>query len=263
MDAGLIRNNIKPELGHVMVKDVNRAQVQALHAKMKASPYMANRAIALVSKMMNLAEVWNLRPDGSNPVRHVKRFPEKPREVFLDKPELRKLARVIENHWNETAKLAIKLIMFTGCRKNEIVHLKWENVKLDERLIYLSDSKTGENKVFLSEEAVKLIQQLRPCATGTYLFEAYDGTVPKDLLRSCWRRITENAGLQGIRIHDLRHLYGSLAHEIGGGSQRTVATLLRHKQLSTTERYIHHHNAEVRATADKTGSALASMFDPD
>ncbi len=143
-----IRLYIAPKFAKRDVTDIERRDIAALHHDMRATPYQANRTLAVLSKMFNLAELWGLRPDGSNPCLHVKRYKEEARERFLNQEEFARLGRVldeIDEDGSETrsAVAAIRLLMLTGCRLSEIQTLRWEQVELDSGELRLPDAKTG------------------------------------------------------------------------------------------------------------------------
>ena len=120
---------INPVLGRQLVPDLTRADVAMLHHKLRDRPYQANRSLAVLSKMMNLAEQWGLRQDGSNPTRHVRKYRETKRERYLSMEELQRLAR----HWQGAGRTsespfalaAIALLVLTGARLTEILTLRW------------------------------------------------------------------------------------------------------------------------------------------
>ena len=137
---------INPKIGTRKVIDIERTDVAKLHYGLSDKPYQANRTLGVLSKMFNLSEVWGLRPDGSNPCRHVKKYKEKKRERFLSDEEYKRLGdalRKVETEKLETqsAVNAIWLLMLTGCRLNEIMTLQWSHVDFATRELRLPDSK--------------------------------------------------------------------------------------------------------------------------
>jgi hypothetical protein len=144
-----IRLYIAPRFARHDVTEIERRDIAALHHDMRATPYQANRTLAVLSKMFNLAELWGLRPDGSNPCLHVKRYREEPRERFLNQDEFARLGQVldaIDEDGSETrsAVTAIRLLMLTGCRLSEIQTLRWEHVDFEAGELHLPASKTGD-----------------------------------------------------------------------------------------------------------------------
>jgi integrase len=143
-----LRRFILPALGHHRVTEVTRADVAKFHHDLRHIPYQANRCLEVVSKMFSLAEMWGLRPDGTNPRKHIKKYPEEKRERFLSAAELRRVGEVLREVEDEGIELpsaiaAVRLLILTGCRLGEIVTLKWEYVDLANKVLRLPDSKTG------------------------------------------------------------------------------------------------------------------------
>jgi hypothetical protein len=145
---------ILPALGRLRVEEVSRADIAHFHHDLRHIPYQANRNIEIISKMFSLAEMWGLRPDGSNPRRHIRKYPEHKRERFLSAAELKRLGNVLNEMAAERIELssaiaAVKLLVLTGCRLNEIVKLRWENVDIEAGALRLPDSKSGAKVVHL------------------------------------------------------------------------------------------------------------------
>ena len=134
---------IDPAIGEMRIAEVERKDIAKLHFDLRDKPYQANRTLGVLSKMFSLAEVWGLRPDGSNPCRHVKRYKENKRERFLSPEETERLGEVLREAESEmpSAVAALRLLLLTGCRLSEIQFLRWEYVKDD--CIELPDAKTG------------------------------------------------------------------------------------------------------------------------
>jgi integrase len=235
-----IENVIKPELGNRKVVDITRTEMAELHHARRETPYQANRILSLLSKLFNMTEVWGLRPDGSNPCRHVKKFKEERRERLLSADEMRELGRVLaesETNGTETPYViaAFRLLIFTGCRMSEIRDLKWEYVTPTH--LALPDSKTGARKIPLPKAARKILESLPREPRNPYVIV---GDVPGQQMQDLekpWRRIRARAGLEVVRIHDLRHAYASNA-TIAGVPLPLVGKILGHKQISTTMRYV-------------------------
>jgi Arm DNA-binding domain/Phage integrase, N-terminal SAM-like domain len=140
---------IKPRIGNLKLPDVKRADISRLHHDLRHIPYQANRTLGVLSKMFNLAELWGLMPDGANPCRHIKKYPERKRERFLSPEEYRGLWLVLaeleaERPAMRPALNAIRLLVLTGCRLSEIQTLRWEHVR--ETALELPDGKTGARK---------------------------------------------------------------------------------------------------------------------
>ncbi len=205
---------INPKLGTRKVTDIERKDIAELHHGLRHIPYQANRTLGVLSKMFNLAEVWGLRADGSNPCRHVKKYAEQKRERFLDPPEIAELGRVlheVEQDGSETkaAVNAVRLLLLTGCRLSEIMTLKWEHVDLKARELRLPDSKTGAKIVPFGKTAAAVLKGIKKLGDNPYIITGKKPGSRLTDLQHPWRRIRSKAGLDNVRIHDLRHSYAS------------------------------------------------------
>lgn len=164
-DGKLIENHIKPRLGKLAAHTITRADISELHHDLRETPYQANRVLALLSKMLNLSEVWGIRPDGSNPCRHIKKYKEEKRERFLSPRELAVLNDTLAHDasaagLSKSAIAAIKLLVLTGCRLSEILTLQWEWVDFESGCLRLPDSKSGKKVVQLGAPALAILSAM-------------------------------------------------------------------------------------------------------
>ena len=165
----MVARVILPALGRHRVTEVTRADIAKLHHDLRHIPYDANRCLEIISKMFNLAEMWGLRPDGTNPRKHIKKYPEEKRERFLSAAELRRVGEVLREMEEEGIELpsgiaAVRLLILTGCRLGEIMRLKWEYVDFEGRTLRLPDSKTGAKTVHLGQPAIDVQSRSRKSA---------------------------------------------------------------------------------------------------
>jgi integrase len=249
---------IKPAIDPFRVVDVTRADIVRLHHDLRDGPYQANRTLGVLSKLFNLCEVWGLRPDGSNPCRHVPKYPEHRRETFLTVEQIDRLGAVLRECLAEGSETpfvvaAFQLLILTGCRLSEIQMLRWSYVR--DGYLELPDSKTGARRIPLSPAAVGVLDNL-PRLPGNEFVIAGEvaGQAITDLQRP-WRRIRARAGLSHVRIHDLRHTYASRALA-EGLDLVMIGKLLGHQQIQTTMRYAHLADDPVRRAATQVGTAL-------
>ena len=254
---------IDPKIGKLRVPDVQRSDIAALHHEMRETPYQANRTLGVLSKIFNLAELWELRPDGSNPCRHVKRFKEKKRERFLSDEEYRRLGatlRDIEADSSETAAAiaAIRLLMLTGCRLSEIQKLRWEHVDLNAGELRLPDTKTGAKVVHLGDPAIAVLRGIQRQDDNPWVIAGRKPGSHLTDLQHPWRRIRARAGLDDVRIHDLRHSFASGGLLVGEGLPM-IGKLLGHTQVQTTARYAHLANDPVKSAANRIASRIAEI----
>jgi integrase len=258
-----LKNHIRPALGRYRVKDIQRGDIARFHQGMKATPYAANRYLALLSHMFNVAEDWGLRPENSNPCRRIKKFKETPRERFLSPDELKRLGEALADAdakgESPYVTAAIRLLLFTGARLNEILSLEWSHVDLKANLLRLPDSKTGAKTIALPAPAVEILSAL-PKQEGNphVICGARDGAHLINLQKP-WRRIRKAAGLEDVRLHDLRHSFASVA-VAGGMSLPLIGSLLGHSQPATTQRYAHLADDPRRAAADAVASTIAASM---
>ena len=156
---------IDPFFGKQRVRSVTTADVAELQGTLSHIPYQANRTLGVLSKMMNLAEIWGLRDRHSNPCEDIQRYPEHKRERFLSLQEVKALGHVLDGAESDGSEgnyacTAFRLLLLTGCRLSEIQKLKWAHVYLDERELRLPDSKTGAKTVHLGAAAIALLRSL-------------------------------------------------------------------------------------------------------
>ena len=254
---------IDPRIGRLRVPDIQRKDIAALHHGMRETPYQANRTLCVLSKMFNMAEVWGLRPDGSNPCRHVKRFREEKRERFLSDGEYRRLGETlkeVERDGSEThaAIAAIRLLMLTGCRLSEVQKLRWEHIDLDAGELRLPDTKTGAKTVHLGDPAVAVLRGIHRKDNNPWVIAGRKPDSHLTDLQHPWRRIRARAGLDDVRIHDLRHSFASGGLLVGEGLPM-IGKLLGHTQVQTTARYAHLANDPVKSAANRIASRIAEV----
>ena len=250
-----IRLFIDPVIGEMRVSEVQRKDIAALHHGLREKPYQANRTLGVLSKMFNMSEIWGWRQDGSNPCRHVKRYKEHQRERFLSEEETARLGEVLREAEVEmpSAVAAFRLLLLTGCRMSEIRDLRWEYVKKD--CIELPDAKTGGRVVPLGPEARAVLSAIpREDDNPWVIAGKLSGSHLTDLQRP-WRRIRTRAGLEDVRIHDLRHSFASRALALGE-SLTMIGKLLGHTQVQTTARYAHLARDSMQSAASRITESI-------
>lgn len=253
---------INPAIGSFKIVDVERKDIAELHHKFRDKPYQANRTLGVLSKMFNLAEIWGVRPDGSNPCRHVPKYREVKRQRYLSNAELQRLGQVLsdtERDGSETPFIiaAFRLLILTGCRLGEIQTLKWEYITADG--MELPDTKTGARRIPLPAAARAVLSALPRFADNPYVIAGRVTGKHATDFQHPWRRIREKAGLENVRIHDLRHTYASNAVSSGMPIQM-VGRLLGHTQIQTTMRYAHLADDPVRRAAEENAERLGNAL---
>lgn len=253
-------DRLKPTFGKLRVQEIRRGDVDAFHKGLSDTPYQANRTLALLSKLMNLAEEWEWR-EGTNPCRHISKFRERARQCFLTVDEIRAVraisAKLVEDK-EITAHAAsiLLLLLLTGARSGELASAKWEWVDWDLQMIALPDSKSGAKTIYLSKDAVAVLRDQEARSKGQpYIYPGRSAGKHIHNLRKPWARICKEVGLEGVRVHDLRHTAASLA--LGSGtSLAIVGRLLGHTQVQTTLRYAHLDKDPALRAADLIGQLV-------
>jgi integrase len=253
----LLDKIILPALGKRKVADIARADITKLHHANRAAPFQANRCLAVLSKMLNLAERWGLRPDGSNPCRHVERFAERKRERMLSPAELARLGDVLAVYDGSLYyTTAIKLLVFTGARLGEILGLQWQWIDFERGEARLPDSKTGAKTLHLPPPALAVLAELQRIDGNRHVIVGAVAGAALVNLEKPWRAIRKAAGLEDVRLHDLRHSFASIAAS-GGMGLPIIGKMLGHTQAQTTQRYAHLASDPVKAAAATVAGKIA------
>lgn len=247
----MLEDLIVPALGNKTLDTVTRADVARLHHSLRETPTQANRVLSVLSRLFAVAGKWGYAPEGHNPARGHERFPERKRLRFLSPSELARLGEVLREHEPiaPAQVLAVKLLLLTGCRLNEILTLKWEQVDFERGVLTLREAKTGPRDVVLGRPALELLREAYAERTSEWVIP---GRVPDRHLVNLsdfWGRVRKQAGVPDVRLHDLRHSHASVGVS-RGLSLRLVGELLGHRQAETTMRYAHLAVDPVKQAAD-------------
>lgn len=256
-DENLVTLYVKPKLGRLQTTEVQYEDIAALHRSLQGKPYQANRLLALLSKMFALAEQWRLRPERSNPCRHVQRFPERKRRRYVRSDgEAQRLAQTLaelEPHFPEQIAFFWVLI-FSGARPSEVLRFTWN--ELQGNRVVLAEHKTehtGDARtIYLPEFVVEKLSRLPKTADRIFTFT----TPPKRL----WQRIRVEAGCPDLRMYDLRHTFASAAMA-AGYTLSQIGELLGHAAPETTARYAHLMDDPQREAVEATAVLLRGMLE--
>ena len=265
-NRGYGKRYIIPILGQLKVPDVTRADIAHMMKKMAKSPTNANRVLAAVRKMFNMAEVWGLRPDGSNPCRHVPKYPERGKTRLITDAEMRKLFEYLDRAEADGLEhpfilLAIRLQFEFAARMSEILNLEWEWIDFDNHRVVWPDSKTGGMSKPISEEAYRLLSTAprqegnpyvlpSPRHPGQHLTtgEYYGG----------WSRALKAAGATHVGTHGIRHRSATdIANS--GIPVKVGMALTAHKTVVMFMRYVHTEDKPVREAAELVANRRKSV----
>jgi integrase len=221
----------------------------------------ATRTVGLLGGIFAFAVDRGLRPD--NPVRGVKRFKDRKSERFLSFAELTRLGETLtaieREGENPSAIAAIRLLSLTGARKSEILTLKWEHVDFERACLRLTDSKTGAKVIPVGAPALRILASLPRLEGNPHVLPGEKNGAHFVGLPRAWGRIKARAGLNDVRLHDLRHSFASVAAG-AGDSLILIGALLGHRSQATTQRYAHLSNDPLRAAADRTSGRIAAAM---
>lgn len=261
----LLRLYLRPKFGPRRLVDIKRTDVLRFHSGLAEKASTANYCVAILSKIMSWAEEHGYRTERSNPCFAIDKFRENKRQRFLSKEEWSRLGQVLaqvaaEGRENLYVVAAIRLLMFTGARVGEILTLKWSFVDLERGFLMLPDSKTGQKVISLNTTAVDALKAV-PRVQGNphVIVGRFDRSYLINLQKP-WRRIRAAAGLDDVRLHDIRHSFASAA-AAEGGSLPMIGKLLGHRHAATTARYVHLVEDASHALNQKAGDRIAASIE--
>lgn len=263
-DERRIQRYIGPSLGTLPLEQVGREEVNQLYHQIGADkPYEANRVLALLSTMFNLAIAWAMLPVGlANPAKMPKsqKFKERSRDRPVNSAELPRLFEALAAEPDPHIRAIIHLYLLTGLRKRELLHARWQHVDFDRRTLRLPETKGGKPRhVPFSQAALEILEGLPRIPGNPHIFPSpVNPGAPRYDLFKPWRRIREEAGCADLRIHDLRHSVATWLAEEGHAAQ-FIQQALGHQSLATTMKYVHASAAGPRQALDGLGSKLAEL----
>lgn len=262
-DETNLRIYVLPELGGLKIKAVRRADVARLHQKIwveKKKPTTANRVLALVSRMWNLAAYelgfYEDSDPYRNPAKGIARAPEVKRKRFVTKDEMPRLAAAIDAEPNVWIKALIWLYLFTGMRKSELQNLRWEDVDLPGGKVHVEKTKGGRPlDLPLSSAAVYMFQQIPHLRGNPYVFCGGRKARPIVNVKDPWIRIRKAAKLEDVRLHDLRRTVGSWL-AMSGASLPLIGQVLNHADIAVTQVYARFQQDPVAAALEAHGRQI-------
>ena len=255
-DEQMIDDLILPKLGKLTrIDTITTKRLEKLHVSMKGTPYQANRVIALLHKMFSLAVKWKHVPD--NPCKGIDKFPETPRERYLNKDELKRLVAALDAFPDRNIANAIALMMLTGCRKTEALTATWMQFDVEEGIWTKPSHHTKQkrtHRVPLNTPAVKLLNSIKR-TESPYLFPGRIEGQPLQDIKKAWEALRQAAGVPDLRMHDLRHSYASLLAS-NNLSLPVIGALLGHTQAQTTHRYAHLLDEPLKEATNIAGNLI-------
>ena len=259
----VIDNHIVPALGDRPIGALRRSDVLALQHELHDRPAVANSTVQVLSQLCRKARQWGLAPEGRDPCRAIRKYKLRRRDRHLTRDEYRRLGQALRDGESDgwvsaPAAAALRLLILTGCRRDEILTLRWDDVDLHARELRLRDSKSGPCMVALTPAVEAVLDGIRRIRGNPWVIA---GEVPGSrlkTLKTTWRRVQLRAGLKGVRLHDLRHSYATRALALGE-SLTMIGKLLNHSQMQSTARYAHVMDDAEKAAAARVGDRIAAQ----
>lgn len=263
-DESKVRLHLKPRFGSRRLCEIGVRDVQLHHAAMRVShtAATANRHLALLSAIFRKAVEWG-RVD-KNPAAGIKPFKEaNQHQRFLTNDEIARIFRAMETEPNKTAVAALKLLLLTGARREEALQARWEHVDLEVGQWWLPMTKSGRGRyVALSDGAKELLASQPSRGRSPWVFPGRDEDKPLNNPRKAFCRILAAAGVEHLRIHDLRHSFASLAVN-AGATLYEVQGLLGHSSAQMTQRYAHLADSGLRRASQAVADVVAAAVRND
>jgi integrase len=257
-DLRRIKTHVLPAWGRIKARDIKRPDVANLHAKIgKRAPYEANRVLALLSKMFELARRWGFVPEGHpNPARDIDRFKEQKRDRWVTPEELPRLAQAINEEPNESARFALWLYLLTGARKTELLTARWAYVDWTRAELKLPDTKAGRvHYLPLSAPALALLREIPRVEGNPFVLPGKLAGAHLVNISKPWNRVRAAAEVEDVRLHDLRRTVGSWLAQ-AGNSLHLIGRVLNHSNQSTTAVYARFGEDSVRAALEQHGARI-------
>ena len=255
----ILAGQLLPAFGSKPLDRISPTQVRRwFDIYSRTAPGGANRALDLLRQIMNVAVACS--HIDTNPARGVKRNRRAALTRFLSREEIARLHRVLDRQTRKSSRQQadiIRLLLLTGCRKGEILRLRWSAVQDD--ILVLADSKTGPRTVPLNTQARRILER-QPRGPSSFVFPS-----PRDLARPrgpnlpLWYPVRREAGIEDVRLHDLRHTHASHAI-MNGVPVPVVSRLLGHSNVSMTLRYAHLGDREIEAAAERVGQSIGAIM---
>lgn len=261
-DLAVIRTHLIPKFSRYFMDEVTPQAVVSTLEAMRSSGYASgttNRVLILLRHTFNLARQWETPGVLANPTSGLKTAPDVQRERYLSAEEIVRLRDALNADENQTAAAAIKLLLLTGARRNEVTQARWQYVDWKTGKLEVPLSKNGRRRwIKLSSAALDLLRSVKQSSTSDWIFPSAITGRPCPSLHFPWRRIKKRAGLEGVRLHDLRHTYASiLVNE--RVSIYEVQKLLGHANLKATQRYSHLTDETLSDAVEAVGRKIGVL----
>jgi integrase len=287
----LIAVEIAPAIGKRVARDLSRQEVARLHSSNRRTPYVANRVRSLLGAIYRWAGLRGYVPEGLQPTRGVEAYPERGRERYLTDAELARLGSALRRALkdgippdpkraqynsnrrghgrdgrpsrlypaNPFAVNAIRMLLLSGWREQEVLALEWSSLDLESGRARLQDTKTGLSWRPLGGAALQLLLEMPRIQGSRFVFPGGKPTAPLTDIKHVWHAVRDAAGLPDVRLHDLRHHFASAGAQ-RGISLAALGAVLGHREIATTKKYAHLGEDPTKRAADEIAAAVASSL---
>lgn len=260
-DVSHLKRHLLPRIGHLPLNQVRQQHVLACHDELLRTGYAkatANRSMVITKIIFNLAKRLGTPGAEVNPVAGIKfADPQNARERYLTKEETQRLLRALDESENSQLRFIVPLLLLTGARKREILDATWDEINLEKRYLRVPLSKSGKPRLIpLSSAAMEVLQRVPRTEGCPYVVPNPDTGKPYVSVYASWDRARKKAGLQDVRLHDLRHSYASSLVN-AGTSIYVVSKVLGHSQIKNTMRYSHLSQETLVDAAERAAAAFA------
>ena len=257
----MARRYIEPSLGKLQIADVKRGDIERMAAPLPGP--QRNTLLKLTSRLFNLFEQWEWRQQRSNPCYGIERAREEARDRVLSPSELAALAKALNQHEEQhpASVAAIRVAALTGLRIGEVLSIQWQHIDFETGRLTLPETKTGRRGHDLPEAALALLADLPRFNRCDWVFTTSGraGIVYRTV-RGHFAKIAAAAGIEEVRLHDLRRTVMTRAAASGVGTH-VLRDLLGHKTTAMADRYIRAVGNPVREAREKVGAEMAAMMD--
>jgi integrase len=245
---------VSSTLGNMQLSKIKRADIRDLMMILANKGYKrtANIVHGLVRAMFNKAIAWEYL-EAMNPATHIERYPEKPRKRVLHENEFRRFHEALSLEVDEANRDCILILMYTGVRKSNALSMHWSEIDFERALWTIPETKNGESHtIALTDESLKILQRRKLNRSSVFVFAGKGKTGHLENLKGAWQRLLDRAGIEDLRIHDLRRTMGTMLAN-AGANQAQIQLQLGHMDAQSAKAYVHPDVEYVRSNvADVT-----------
>lgn len=253
-DTRIVNKYIRPTLGKLLLQNITAYDIHSLHVDLMKTPYQANRILSLLSKMFNLAVLWELMT--KNPAHGIEKYQEKKRERFLTGQEIAALAKALNEYPHRQPVNVIKMLLFTGARIGEVLSSRWQQFDFEQGIWVKPAAETKQNKEHTVQLNAQIISVLKSIdRTSDYVFPGKVDDTHLTTIQRHWVIIRKSAGIEDTRIHDIRHTVASILAS-SGESLLVIGQMLGHTQTQTTKRYAHLYDDPLKEASNSLGDFI-------